>query len=111
MGVEEALSTQTEEGLSRRDQVVLIDTDPNVLLLPLDEICGGHAGAVCFALIARLLTVCAVTTQSWGVGRESALKTIHPIAPRMKCISPVSPAGGSLNNTVKAVGGAVSPFG
>lgn len=62
MRVEQAFSTQTVEGLSRGDQVVPVDTDAYMLLLPLDEVCGGHAGAICLTLKACLLTVCAVTT-------------------------------------------------
>lgn len=71
MCVEQAFSAQTVEGLSRGNQVVPVDTDAYMLLLPLDVVCGGHAGAICFALIARLLTVCAVTTQSCGEKREN----------------------------------------
>lgn len=55
-------SAQTVERLSGWDQTVPVDTNANVLLLPLVIICGGHAGAICLTLIARLLTVCAVTT-------------------------------------------------
>lgn len=62
MCVEQAFSAQTVEGLSRGDQIVPVNTDAYVLLLPLDEVCGGHASAICLALIALLLTVCAVTT-------------------------------------------------
>lgn len=62
MCVEQAFGAQTVERLSRGDQVVPVDTDAYVLLLPLDVVCGGHAGAISFTLIASLLTVCAVTT-------------------------------------------------
>ena len=62
MCVEQALGAQTVERLSGGHQVVPVDTDANVLLLPLDVVCRGHAGAICLALIAGLLTVCAVTT-------------------------------------------------
>lgn len=71
MCVEQALSAKTIEGLSRGDQVVPVDADAYVLLLPLVIVCGGHAGAICLALIARLLAVCAVTTQSCGKRQES----------------------------------------
>lgn len=74
MCVEQSFSTQTVEGLSGGDQVVPVDTDANMLLLPLDVVCGGHAGAVCLALIAGLLTVCAVTTQSCGKGQRQFSK-------------------------------------
>lgn len=62
MCIEQAFSAQTVEGLSRGDQVVPVDADAHVLLIPLDVVCGGHAGAICLTLIACLLTVCAVTT-------------------------------------------------
>lgn len=69
MCVEQAFSAQTEEGLSRGYQVVPVDTNPHMLLLPLDVVCGGHAGAICLAFIARLLTVCAVTTECCRKGQ------------------------------------------
>ena len=62
MCVEQALGAQTVERLSRRDQIIPVDADAYVLLLPLDVVCGGHAGAICLALVACLLTVCAITT-------------------------------------------------
>ena len=62
MCVEQAFRTQTVERLSRGDQVVPVDANAYVLLLPLVEVCGGHAGAIRFTLIAGLLTVRAVTT-------------------------------------------------
>lgn len=60
MRVEQTFSAQTVERLSRRDQVVSVDADAYVLLLPLDIICRGHAGAIRLTLKACLLTVCAV---------------------------------------------------
>ncbi len=62
MCVEQAFGTQTVERLSRGDQVIPVDTDAYVLLLPMGIVRGGHAGAICLALKACLLTVCAVTT-------------------------------------------------
>lgn len=60
MRVEQAFGAQTVEGLSERNKAVPVDTGAYVFLLPLIEVCGGHAGAICLALIARLLTVGAV---------------------------------------------------
>ena len=64
--VEEALSAQAVEGLARRYQLVPGDADTDVLLQPIDERRGGHAGPVCLTLGASLLTLgCgAVTPQS-----------------------------------------------
>lgn len=62
MCVEQAFSAQTVERLSGGNQVVPVDADAYVLLLPLDIICGGHTGAICLTLKACLLTVCAVTS-------------------------------------------------
>lgn len=64
--VEEALSTQAVEGLARGHQVVPGDADTDVLLQPIDEGRGGHAGPVCLTLGASLLTLGrgAVTPQS-----------------------------------------------
>lgn len=64
MRVEQALGTQTVERLSRGDKVVPVDADAYVLLLSLVIVRGGHAGAICLTLVARLFTGCAVTTQS-----------------------------------------------
>lgn len=61
MCVKQARGAQTVERLSRRDQVDPADANAYMLLLPLAFICRGHAGAIRLALIARLLTVCAVT--------------------------------------------------
>ena len=74
MCVEQPLGTQTVEGLSRGDQVVPVYTDAYMLLIPLDVVCGRHAGAIRLTLEARLLTVCAVTTQSCGKGQRQIRK-------------------------------------
>lgn len=62
MCVEQAFSAQAVERLPRGDQVIPVDTDAYMLLIPLDGVCGGHAGAICLAFVARLLRVCAVAT-------------------------------------------------
>lgn len=64
MCVEQAFGTQAVEGLARGHQVVTGDADAHMLLVPLDEGGGGHAGPVCLTHISRLLTVGAVTSQS-----------------------------------------------
>lgn len=71
VSVEQTLGAQAVEGLPGRNQVVPVDADAYVLLLPLDGVRGGHAGAVRLALIARLLAGRAVAMKSWKGVRQS----------------------------------------
>lgn len=64
--VEQSLGTQTVERLARGHKAVSGNTDPYMLLMPLDEGGGGHAGPISLTLITRLHTVGAVTPQGWG---------------------------------------------
>ena len=66
MCVQQALGAQAVEGLSRGHQVLPGDADAHMLLLPLADEGGGHAGPVCLALKARSLTVGAVTLKGWA---------------------------------------------
>lgn len=64
--VQQPFSTQAVERLPGGHQAVSADADAYVLLLPLHVIRGRHAGAIRLTLIARLLTVCAVTMERCG---------------------------------------------
>lgn len=66
VSVEQSLGTETVERLARGHKAVSGNTDPYMLLMPLDEGGGGHTGPVRLTLITRLCTVGAVTPQGWG---------------------------------------------
>ena len=76
MCVEQSLSTETVERLARGHKAVSGDTDPYMLLMPLDEGGGGHARPVRLTLITRLCTVGAVTPQGWGKERGRRLEKL-----------------------------------
>lgn len=65
--VEQPLGAQAEEGLPRRNQLLFIDTDSNVLLLAINKGGGSHASPRRLTAVAILLTLRrgAVTQQTW----------------------------------------------